>query len=130
MLSEAVVRRQVGNVPTKAGVRDRVQAVLYVYESGLVTARVAAGQEHRHVRCDVSLAVHLVDYAELFEVGERVAGVHAVSAISLVAGFTRLERLDPDLCVRKCGRDRVLIFTSQHAAGMIEMQVRQNHPID
>ncbi len=71
-----------------------------------------------------------MDQAELFEAGERVARVHAVGAIGLVAGFTRLERLDPDLCVRKCGRDPVLILTSQHAARVIEMQVRQNHPVD
>jgi DNA-binding NarL/FixJ family response regulator len=36
VLSEATVRTHVGHILAKLGVRDRVQAVVYAYESGLV----------------------------------------------------------------------------------------------
>ena len=35
-LSEATVKTHVGRVLDKLGVRDRVQAVIYAYESGLI----------------------------------------------------------------------------------------------
>jgi len=35
-LSEATVKTDVGRVLDKLGVRDRVQAVIYAYESGLI----------------------------------------------------------------------------------------------
>ena len=37
-LAEATVRTHVGRVYAKAGVRDRAQAVVFAYESGLVRA--------------------------------------------------------------------------------------------
>ena len=35
-LSDATVKTHVGHILTKLGVRDRVQAVVYAYETGLV----------------------------------------------------------------------------------------------
>jgi DNA-binding NarL/FixJ family response regulator len=42
-LSEATVKTHIGHVLDKLGVRDRVQAVIYAYESGLVEP---GGQPH------------------------------------------------------------------------------------
>ena len=41
-LGEATIKTHVGNVLAKLALRDRVQAVVYAYETGLVTPGGAA----------------------------------------------------------------------------------------
>ena len=36
-ISEATVKTHVGHIMTKLGLRDRIQAVVYAYETGLIT---------------------------------------------------------------------------------------------
>ena len=43
MIGETTVKTHVGNVLMKLGLRDRAQAVVVAYESGVVTRRAAAG---------------------------------------------------------------------------------------
>jgi len=44
-LGEPTVRTHVGRIYTKAAVRDRAQAVVFAYESGLVASGQAGGSQ-------------------------------------------------------------------------------------
>ena len=44
-ISEATVKTHIGHIMAKLGLRDRIQIVVYTYETGLVTPRGRPGKD-------------------------------------------------------------------------------------
>jgi DNA-binding NarL/FixJ family response regulator len=47
-ISEATVKTHVGHIMAKLSLRDRIQAVVYAYETGLIARRAAAARGDEH----------------------------------------------------------------------------------